>query len=152
MVLADPSRARRDDDIDLVDDDLPTPTPLHPPVGPAEPVGPTSLLVVTAGRSDADAVAETLGRQAPSGVRRVTGYYAAVASAPIADPRPLVVDLAGHVDDRELWQLSGLRARLGEATVVVVAPGPVLPALSGALQADLAVASAADLPPLRELS
>lgn len=81
-------------------------------------------------------------------VRR--GFYAGIAAL-AADPLVLVVDV-GPPSDRDSWRLAELRQRASGATVVVVADALLLPALTGALHADLAVTKVEDLPPLRELT
>jgi 16S rRNA G1207 methylase RsmC len=91
-----------------------------------------------------------LAAQLPAGtVTTATGFYAAVAAAQRGDP--VVVADVGAGTQRQEWQLAELRTRLSGATVVVVAAAAHLATLAGALRADLALTSPADLPPLREL-
>src|SRR5438270_102072 len=110
----------------------------------------TGLVVVTTNSSDTAAIATWLAPQLPEGeVVRAAGYFAAV-SAIERRPRAVVVDV-GLPAGRDDWRLAELRARQPEAAFVVVADASLLPLLVGATRADLAVTSAADLPPLREL-
>src|SRR5437764_849834 len=75
---------------------------------------------------------------------------AALQLAALHVARVVVVDV-GDLSGRAGWRLAELRTHAPTATVVVVGEGPSLPTLAGALQADLAVCSVHDLPPLREL-
>ena len=80
---------------------------------------------------------------------QAAGYSAAV-SAIERQPRAVVLDVGlpqGHDD----WRLAELRSAQPDAAFVVVADATLLPPLAGATKADLAVTTAADLPPLREL-
>jgi hypothetical protein len=110
----------------------------------------TVLVVVTTNASDTKAIAAWLGPQLAEGeVVQAAGFYAAV-SAIERRPRAVVIDI-GHPDGRDDWRLAELRARETAAAFVVVADATLLPQLSGATRADLAVTTVADLPPLREL-
>lgn len=110
----------------------------------------TVLVVVTTNATDTQAIAAWLGPQLPDGqVVRVAGYFAAV-SAIERKPRAVVIDV-GFPEGRDDWRLAELRSRTSDAAFVVVADATLLPRLAGATKADLAVNSAGDLPPLREL-
>jgi hypothetical protein len=110
----------------------------------------TVFVAVTDDSATAAGVSSWLAAQLPAGaVSSVTGFYAGVAAAERGDP--VVVLDVGPGNDRHDWQLAELRAHLINATVVVVAGAAHLPALAGALRADLALTSPANLPPLREL-
>ena len=110
----------------------------------------TALVIVTTNAGDTAAIAAWLDPQLAEGeVVRAAGYFAAV-SALERRPRAVVVDV-GFPDGRDDWRLAELRARQPEAAFIVVADATLLPRLSGATAADLAVTSAGDLPPLREL-
>src|SRR4051812_2048115 len=110
----------------------------------------TVLVVITTNAADTKAISAWLGPQFSDGeVVQAAGYYAAV-SAIERRPRAVVVDV-GFPDGRDHWRLAELPSRRADAAFVVVADATVLPGLAGAAQADLAVTSAADLPPLREL-
>lgn len=110
----------------------------------------TVLVVVTTNAADTRAIAAWLGPQLPDGeVAQAAGYFAAV-SALERRPRAVVIDV-GYPEGRDDWRLAELRAGQADAAFVVVADASLLPTLAGATKADLAVTSAADLPPLREL-
>ncbi|HMC71192.1 MAG TPA: hypothetical protein VKJ07_18690 [Mycobacteriales bacterium] len=110
----------------------------------------TVLVVVTTNASDMRAIAAWLGPQLPDGeVVQASGYFAAV-SAIEQRPRAVVIDV-GFPEGRDDWRLAELRSAQPHAAFVVVADASLLPRLAGATKADLAVTSAADLPPLREL-
>jgi hypothetical protein len=111
---------------------------------------PASLVAVTTNAADTAELVDWLERQLPA--RTVTtcaGYYAAVAA--LSSGVPVAVVETPLIDARDEWRLAELRARAPEATILVVADATLLPALTGALRADLAVTRTADLPPLREL-
>jgi len=110
----------------------------------------TVLVVITTNACDTAAIAAWLEPQLVDGeVVRAAGYFAAV-SAIERRPRAVVIDI-GVPDGRDDWRLAELRARCGDAAFVVVADATLLPMLAGATHADLAVSTAGDLPPLREL-
>ncbi|MBV9097807.1 MAG: hypothetical protein JO079_07100 [Frankiaceae bacterium] len=108
------------------------------------------LVVVTTNASDtADVVALLQAKVFPGDITVATGFYAAVAALG-GDSRAIVADI-GAPDGRDGWRLAELRNRGADATFAVVADATHLPQLAGALQTDLAVTSARQLPPLREL-
>ena len=110
----------------------------------------TVLVVVTTHARDMAAIAGWLAPQLSDGeVVRASGYYAAV-SAIEGRPTAVVVDV-GFPEGRDDWRLAELRARQVDAAFVVVADATLLPRLAGATNADLAVTSVSELPPLREL-
>lgn len=110
----------------------------------------TVLVVVTTNTADTRAIAAWLGPQLPAGeVTQATGYFAAV-SVFERRPRAAVIDV-GYPEGRDDWRLAELRSRQPDAAFVVVADATLLPRLAGATKADLAVTTATDLPPLREL-
>jgi DNA-binding NarL/FixJ family response regulator len=110
----------------------------------------TVLVVITTNAGDTAAIAAWLGPQLREGeVVRAAGYFAAV-SALQRRPRAVVIDV-GFPEGRDDWRLAELRAQQSEAAFVVVADATLLPRLAATTRADLAVTSAADLPPLREL-
>jgi hypothetical protein len=110
----------------------------------------TVLVVVTTSTADTVAIASWLAPQLPDGqVVEAHGFYAAMPALD-RSPRVVVVDV-GPVDGRDDWRLAELRERAAGAAFVVVADATQLPMLAGATHADLAVTSADDLPPLREL-
>ena len=116
----------------------------------AETGATTELLVVTTNPADRRVVDTWLTDQLPGDcVASCAGYYAAMAALG-AGSRVVVVE-APHDLGRDGWRLAELRAAAAQATVAVVADAVDLPALQGSLRADLAVTSAAGLPPLREL-
>ncbi len=109
-----------------------------------------SLVVVTTDPATARELSGWLERQLPDGRVAVrTGFYAAMTA--LARPFEIVIVDLGLPVLREVWRLAEIRNLAGEATIVVVADGRLLPLLSGPLRPDLAVRSVADLPPLREL-
>ncbi|HEU5034940.1 MAG TPA: hypothetical protein VFT62_09325 [Mycobacteriales bacterium] len=111
---------------------------------------PASLVAVTTNAADTAELAAWLERQLPAHtVTTCTGYYAAVAA--LSSGAPVAVVETPIEDARDEWRLAELRARAPEATILVVGDASLLPALTGALRADLAVTRTADLPPLREL-
>ena len=110
----------------------------------------TVLVVITTNTADTAAIATWLGPQLADGeVVRAAGYFAAV-SAIERRPRAVVIDV-GFPKGRDDWRLAELRARADQAAFVVVADATLLSRLAGPTRPDLAVTSAADLPPLREL-
>jgi hypothetical protein len=110
----------------------------------------TVLVVITTNAGDSRSIAAWLGPQLPDGeVVQAAGYFAAVSSIE-RHPRAVVIDV-GFPDGHDDWRLAELRSRQPDAAFVVVADATLLPRLAGATTADLAVTSAADLPPLREL-
>jgi hypothetical protein len=111
----------------------------------------TLLVVVTTNAADTAEVLAWLRPQlGTDDVAAVSGYYAGVAALG-AGQKAVVLD-AGPPNGRESWRLAELRHHGGsEVAYVVVADAIQLPALSGALQTDLAVTSVDRLPPLREL-
>ena len=110
----------------------------------------TVLVVITTNAADTNAISAWLGPQlTDSEVVQAAGYFAAV-SAIERHPRAVVIDV-GFPEGRDHWRLAELRSRQADAAFVVVADATLLPGLAGAARADLAVTSAADLPPLREL-
>lgn len=110
----------------------------------------TVLVVITSNPGDTQAIAAWLCPQLPDGeVVQAAGYFAAVAAIE-RRPRAVVVDV-GFPEGRDHWRLAELRSRQPDAAFVVVADAALLPRLAGAAKADLAVTSAAALPPLREL-
>lgn len=114
-----------------------------------EPRGPALVAVTTDPSTTAELTAwlgNTLDRDRVL-VRR--GFFAGVAALSAA-PTVLVVDV-GPPSGRDSWRLAELRHRAPDSTVVVVADATLLPLMTGALRADLAVTRVGDLPPLREL-
>jgi len=110
----------------------------------------TVLVVITTNACDTAAIATWLEPQLVDGeVVKAAGYFAAV-SAIERRPRSVVIDI-GVPDGRDDWRLAELRARCRDAAIIVVADATLLPMLAGATHADLAVSTAGDLPPLREL-
>jgi hypothetical protein len=110
----------------------------------------TVLVVVTTNTSDTAAIAEWLEPQLAEGeVVTASGFFSAV-SAIDRQPRAVVVDV-GVPMGRDDWRLAELRARCADAAFAVIADATFLPMLAGATRADVAVTSADDLPPLREL-
>jgi hypothetical protein len=110
----------------------------------------TELVVVTTNASDRRDICALLAEQLPRGtVVTCPGYFAGVAALE-AGHRIVVIEVPAGAGAAS-WRLAELRARSGEATVIVVADAMDLHALKGALHADLAVTSASSLPPLREL-
>jgi hypothetical protein len=110
----------------------------------------TVLVVVTTNAADCVALGDWLAPQLPDGeVARANGYHAAMTALE-RRPRAVVVDI-GAVGGRDDWRLAELREQATGAAFVVVADSTHLPMIAGATHADLAVTSATDLPPLREL-
>ena len=108
------------------------------------------LLVVTTNAADtAEVVAWLQAKLTPADITLAPGFHAAVAALG-GDWRALVVNI-GPADGRDGWRLAELRHRGADVTFAVVADAVYLPTLAGALQTDLAVTSARQLPPLREL-
>ena len=110
----------------------------------------TALVVVVDNAADARAVSTWIADQLPDdAVAFVVGFYAGVAA--VERHTPVVVIDVGAASPRQEWQIAELRAHLRRATIVVVASADHLATLAGALAADLAVTSAGELPPLREV-
>lgn len=110
----------------------------------------TVLVVVTTNTADTNAIAAWLRPQlAAADLVVANGFYAGV-SAIERRVRAVVIDV-GVPDGRADWRLAEIRSRRHDAAYVVVADAVHLPAMIGALRADLAVTKTSDLPPLREL-
>jgi hypothetical protein len=110
----------------------------------------TELIVVTTNASDRREVCAWLAEQLPRGtVVTCAGYFAGMTA--LSAGHQVVVIEGSAAPGADSWRLAELRTRAGEATVVVLSDAADLPDLKGAVQADLAVTSLAQLPPLREL-
>lgn len=110
----------------------------------------TSLVAVTTNAADTAELTAWIERQLRADdVTICHGYYCAVEA--LEGAAAVVVVESPVDDDRDEWRLAELRAHAPEASFLVVADATLLPALSGALHADLAVTRTALLPPLREL-
>lgn len=110
------------------------------------------LLVVTDDAGRAREVQQQLSGQSdvPGAVEAVAGLYGGLTASRRAVP--VVIVVVDPTNSLELWRLGALRSELPDAAMIVVSDIAGRDELAGAVRAHLVVGTAAELPPLRELT